>query len=64
MEKVNLRKLSDGELYAVKKQVVRLKQMGKSGAENGFNFHTVGLCRHHVPCLYGSGRLEPPFFVC
>lgn len=33
MEKADMRKLSDGELYAIKKQVVRLKQMGKSGAE-------------------------------
>ncbi len=33
MEKVNLRKVSDDEMYAIKKQVVRLKQLGKSGAE-------------------------------
>ena len=33
MEKLNLRKLPNDELYAVKKQVVRLKEMKKSGAE-------------------------------
>ena len=33
MERINLRKLSNDELYAVKKQVVRLKEMKKRGAE-------------------------------
>lgn len=33
MEKMDLRKLSNGELYAVRKQIVRLKKMKKSGAE-------------------------------
>jgi len=33
MERMNLRKLSNDELYAVKKQVIRLKEQKKSGAE-------------------------------
>lgn len=33
MEKTDLRKLSNDELYAVRKQVVRLKKLEKSGAE-------------------------------
>ena len=33
MEKTDLRIVSNGEMYAIKKQVVRLKQLGKSGAE-------------------------------
>lgn len=33
MEKIDLRKLTSGEKYAVRKQVVRLKEMKKSGAE-------------------------------
>ena len=33
MERVDLRKLNNDEMYAVKKQVVRLKEFGKSGAE-------------------------------
>ena len=33
MENLDLRKLNTDELYAVKKQVVRLKEQGKRGAE-------------------------------
>jgi len=33
MERMNLRKLSNDELYKIKKQVIRLKEMKKSGAE-------------------------------
>ena len=32
MEKVDLRKMTTDELYAVRKQVVRLKKQGKKGA--------------------------------
>jgi hypothetical protein len=45
MEKVNLRKFPNAELYAVKKQVVRLKQLEKSAAEieelTGVNINVV-----------------------
>jgi transposase len=33
MEKINLRKVNNDEMYVLKKQVVRLKQLGKSGSE-------------------------------
>ena len=33
MEKVNLRKVSNEEMFTYKKQVVRLKELGKNGAE-------------------------------
>ena len=33
METIDLRKVSADEMYAIKKQVVRLKKLGKSGAE-------------------------------
>ena len=33
MDKLNLRKVNDAELYGVKKQVVRLKELGKSRVE-------------------------------
>jgi transposase len=33
MKKIDLRRLSNAELYAVRKQVVRLKQQGKKGSE-------------------------------
>lgn len=45
MEKINLRKVNAGELHAIKKQVVRLKELGRSGAEieelTGVNESTV-----------------------
>ena len=33
MEKINLRKVNNDEMYVLKKQVVHLKKLGKSGAE-------------------------------
>ena len=33
MEKVNLRKVNMDEMFTYKKQVVRLKELGKSGVE-------------------------------
>lgn len=33
MEKINLRKMNNDEMYAIKKQVVRLKELGKSRRE-------------------------------
>jgi transposase len=33
MEKINLRKVSNEEMYVLKKQVVRLKKLGKSGSD-------------------------------
>jgi len=33
MEKIDMRKLNNDELYAVRKQVIRLKKQGKKGSE-------------------------------
>ena len=33
MEKIDLRRLNNDELYTIRKQVIRLKKQGKKGSE-------------------------------
>lgn len=58
MEHIDLRKLSDDELYAVRKQVVRLKKQGKKGAEIEL---IVGIYQNRISQIwsaYQAGGIE------
>jgi len=51
MEKIDLRRLNNDELYAVRKQVVRLKKQGKKGSEIA---DIVGIYPNRVSQIWGA----------
>ena len=51
MEKIDLRQLNNDELYAVRKQVVRLKQQGKKGSEIA---EMVGIYENRISQIWGA----------
>jgi transposase len=55
MEKIDLRRLSNDELYAVRKQVVRLKQQGKKGSEIA---EIVGIYENRISQIWGLYQAE------
>ena len=57
MEKIDLRKLSNAELYAVRKQVIRLKQQGKKGSEIA---EIVGIYENRISQIWRAYQAEGP----
>jgi hypothetical protein len=50
MEKIDLRRLNNDELYAVRKQVIRLKKQGKKGSEIA---EIVGIYENRISQIWG-----------
>ena len=55
MEKVDLRRLNNDELYAIRKQVVRLKKQGKKGSEIA---EIVGIYENRISQIWKAYQAE------
>ena len=55
MEKIDLRRMNNDELYTVRKQVVRLKKQGKKGSEIA---EIVGIYENRISQIWKAYQAE------